>query len=222
MAVITEFTIPAAEFALYETLEQRPEMTFEIDRVVAHETTYVVPFVRATHGDFEGLTAIIEADPSVAEVELLAEVEDENECFYRMVWSERAQVIGYMVAGQGATVQEATANNGQWHLRVFFPERSGLSATHEYAKESGVSLDVDRIYGVEDLEKAQYGLTESQHETLTMAVERGYYDIPRDTNAKDLADELDLSHQALSERFRRATKNLIDGTLLIDEDDRES
>ena len=105
MATIAESAIPAEELALYETLERRPDMVFEIDRVVAHNTTYVVPFVRATRGEFEGLTDVIEEDPSVAEVDLLAEVEDE--CFYRMVWSERAQVVGYMVAGQGATVQEA-------------------------------------------------------------------------------------------------------------------
>jgi hypothetical protein len=95
VSTIAEFSIPAAEFALYETLERRPDMVFEIDRVVAHDTTHVVPFVRATRGEFEELIKILEDDASVEEVELLAETEEES--FYRMVWTNRARVIGYMV-----------------------------------------------------------------------------------------------------------------------------
>ena len=217
MSVIAEFSIPAEEFALYETLERRPDLTVHIDRVVAHNTTEVVPFVRVTQGEFEGLTEILEADSSVEEVELFGETDDE--CFYRLVWDDTAQVIGYMVNGHDATVQEATATDGEWHLRVLFPERSGLSATSEYAKESEFTLDVKRIYGVDGFEKARYDLTESQHDTLTQAVEQGYYEIPRETNAQELADNLDISHQALSERMRRATKSLVTSALTIDEDE---
>ena len=217
MSTIAEFSIPTAEFALSETLERRPDMVFEIDRVVAHDTSHVVPFVRATRGEFDELTEILEADASVEEVELLAEVEDE--AYYRMVWTDRAQVIGYMVAEQEATVHEATASDGEWHLRVFFPERSGLAATNEYAQENGFTLNVTRIYGLGNLEEAQNNLTEQQYDTLTTAVERGYYDIPRETNAEELADELDISHQALSERFQRGHRNLITSSLLVKEDD---
>jgi predicted DNA binding protein len=136
-----------------------------------------------------------------------------------MVWTDRAQVIGYMIHGQGATLQEATANDSEWHLRVFFPERSGLSATNDYAQESGFSLDVTRIYGLEDLEAIKYDLTDPQYETLTTGVEQGYFDIPRETTAEELADELGISHQALSERFRRATRSLVESTLLVEQDD---
>ena len=216
MSTIAEFGIPAAEFALYETLERRSDMVFEVDRVVAHDTTRVVPFVRATRGEFDGLTEILETDSSVAEVELLAKVEGES--YYRMVWTDRAQVIGYMVAEQSATVHEAIASNGEWHLRVFFPERSGLAATSEYARENGFALDVARIYGLENFEEAQHDLSERQYHTLTTAVERGYYDIPREMNAQELADDLNISHQALSERFRRAHKSLITNSLRVDED----
>lgn len=219
MSPIVEFSIPAEEFALYETLERRPELTFEIDRVVAHNTTQVVPFVRVTQGEFEGLTKILEADSSVEEAEMLAETDDER--FYRLVWDDSVPVIKYMVNRQRATVQEAIATDGEWHLCVLFPERSGLSATNEYAKEVGVTLDVTRIYGIDKLEEARYGLTEEQHATLVMGVEQGYYDIPREANATELAAKFGISHQALSERFRRATKSLIMSTLFVD-DEKES
>ena len=215
MSVIAEFSIPVEEFALYETLERRPDLTFNIDRVVAHNTTPVVPFVRVSHGKLEGLTELLEGDTSVKEVELFGETDDER--FYRLVWTDTAQVIGYMVNGHDATVQEATATDGEWHLRVLFPERSGLSATNEYAKESEFTLDVKRIYGVDGFEKAQYDLTEEQHDALSTAVEQGYYEIPREVSATELAAELGISHQALSERFRRASKNLVTSALTVDE-----
>ena len=217
VSTIAEFSIPTSEFALSETLERRPDMMFEVDRVVAHDTSRVVPFVVATHGEFEGLTEVLEDDSSVAEVDLLDE--GEGECYYRMVWSDHAQVIGYMVAEQNATVHEAIASDGEWHLRVFFPERRGLSATNDYAQENGFTLDVTAIYGLEDLEKAQHNLSERQYHTLTTAVKRGYFEVPRRINADELADELDISSQALSERFRRAIKNLVKSSLLVDEDE---
>ena len=219
MAVIAEFTIPVGDFAFSETLKQRPELEFRVDSVVAHNTSKVTPFVRATHGDLEELTQILNADSSVEDVDLLAETDDE--LFYRMVWTNRAEIIGYMVAEQGATIQEATASDGEWHLRVFFPDRDNLAATDEYATKNEVSLEVVRIYSVDALSQIQYNLTDEQHEALVEAVERGYYDVPRKMTAEKLSNELGISHQALSERFRRGVKNLITSTLLVDGDEKE-
>ncbi|WP_273837568.1 bacterio-opsin activator domain-containing protein [Halococcus sp. PRR34] len=219
MPTITEFTIPAHEFALSETLERRPDLTIHIDRVVAHNTTEVVPFVRITNGDIEDLSEVLEADPSVTEVELFGETDDER--FYRLVWEDTAQVIGYMINEQGAAVQEATAANGEWHLQVLFPEREGLSATNEFTQENDLTLDIARIYDGERLDEFEHDLTERQYDTLAAAVQQGYYEVPREVDLNTLADDLDISHQALSERFRRATKSLVTSALTIDEEENE-
>ena len=217
MVTIVEFTIPAHEFALSETLEQRPDITINIDRVVAHNNTQVVPFIRVIHGEVDELTEILEADTSVAEVELFGKTGDER--FYRLVWDEPAEIVGYMLNEFDATIQEATAANGEWHLRVLFPDRQGLSATGEYASENGIHLDLKKIYGTDEFEAARHNLTERQYEALETAVEHGYYEIPRKIDTEELAAELGISHQALSERFRRATKNLVVSALAIDDDD---
>ena len=218
MTAIVEFTFPVNEFALSETLDRRPEMEFEVDRVVAHDRDEVAPFITATRGEFEGLTEILESDTSVKEVELLAEADGER--FYRLVWNEDAAIVGYMVLEQGATIQKATAGGGQWHLRALFPDRSGITATDTYAREThGVTFNIERIYGVDTLSQARYNLTDDQHEALVEGAKRGYYDVPRGVTADELADEFGISHQALSERIRRATKNLVESALLVEEDD---
>lgn len=220
MPTIAEFSIPATDFALRETLERCPDLEFEVDRVVAHDTARVMPFVWVSGGELENLTSILEADPTVETVNLLSE--DDSGRFYRLAWADKARIIGYMVIEHDATVQRAIAANNEWTLRVLFPERSGISATDDFAKEYELSLDLDRVYGVNDLHRVQFDLTESQHTTLVESFEHGYYEIPREIGQSDLADTLDISHQALSERLRRGTGNLIENALVVDEDEAQS
>lgn len=219
MPTIVEFAIPTEQFALQETLDRRPDLTFEVDRVVAHATARVMPFVWVSGEDdeLEGLTGILDDDPSVETVDLLTE--DESGRLYRLEWADKARLIGHMVIEHDATVQRASAANRQWHFRVLFPDRSGVSATNDFANEHGLSLTLERLHGVDDLHRVQFGLTDSQHKTLVESYEQGYYEIPRESNLAALADTLDISHQALSERLRRATGNLIENALVIDEDE---
>jgi hypothetical protein len=134
-------------------------------------------------------------------------------------WAGEARLIGYMVIEHDATVQRATAANDQWNFRVLFPDRSGISATNDFANDHGLSLTLERLHGVDEYHRVQFGLTDTQHETLVESYERGYYEIPKEIDAAALADALDISHQALSERLRRATGNLIENALVVDEDE---
>ncbi|WP_439027856.1 helix-turn-helix domain-containing protein [Haloarchaeobius sp. DT45] len=59
-------------------------------------------------------------------------------------------------------------------------------------------------------------LTQVQRQTLWLAYERGYFNIPRDTSLCELADELDVSSQAVSERLRRAMGSYLATTMLTE------
>ena len=97
MATIAEFSIPAEEFALQETLERRPDLEFEVDRVVAQETARVTPFVwvsgESEDEELEDLPSILEADPSVKNVDLFSDGDEEQ--FYRLEWADKARIIGH-------------------------------------------------------------------------------------------------------------------------------
>lgn len=64
--------------------------------------------------------------------------------------------------------------------------------------------------------RGEFGLTAERYEVLTAAAERGYFDVPRRLTMTELAEELDISQQALSERLRRGHGTLIDSALRID------
>lgn len=60
-------------------------------------------------------------------------------------------------------------------------------------------------------------LTDVQKETVTSGYEYGYYDIPRTIQSDELSAKLGITHQALSERFRRAHKALVERALSTEE-----
>lgn len=56
-------------------------------------------------------------------------------------------------------------------------------------------------------------LTETQRKTLELALTEGYYDRPRKTDLSTLADKLDISKSAVSQRIRSAETKLIRSAL---------
>lgn len=54
------------------------------------------------------------------------------------------------------------------------------------------------------------GLSDDQREAIEAARELGLYTVPRSVTMQDVGDDLGVSHQAISERLRRAHGRLVD------------
>ena len=216
MSTISEISVSASTFVLGETLEAVPDATFDVERVVAHDTDRVLPFVWASAPDRETLEDAIEEDASIKNVELLSDLEDE--WLYQMEWVSQVEFVVHALLEEQATVLNAHSEDGQWHLRLLFPDRASLSRTYEFCEDHDIRLDVKTIYEMDSERHGRFGLTEEQSEALSAAFELGYYEVPRGVSVEALAEELGISHQALSERFRRAHGNLVENTLIIGAD----
>ncbi|WP_227354516.1 helix-turn-helix domain-containing protein [Haladaptatus salinisoli] len=217
MSTIAEIEIPAQEFALRTTLEQVPNAEFDVVRVVAHDTKHVLPYIWATADDFDELDDALNDDPSVEQLTLLEDLSDER--LYRMQWVDQIRVVIHILLEEKATILNLHGKGNRWRLRILFPNRDSLSATYDFCEESGLSLDVRNIYEMSETRHGLFGLTEDQHETLLMALEAGYYDVPRGSTADELADSLDISHQAVSERLRRGHRSLVKNALAVNPGD---
>ncbi|WP_254544142.1 helix-turn-helix domain-containing protein [Halomarina pelagica] len=213
MATIVTGSLPAEEFALRESLSRLSGAEFEVEQIVESGEEAVMPLLWVRGADPEAVSEAFEADPSVADPSLLVNVDGDQ--FYRMEWTERVQLVLQMLTDSEATVTDAYGAGETWYLRVLYPTRDSLSRTIDYCEANGLTFDVDTIRELEGEPAGRYGLTEAQYEALTVAAERGFYDVPRDVTLKELGDELGISHQALSERIRRATLALVEDTLLI-------
>ncbi|WP_227380652.1 bacterio-opsin activator domain-containing protein [Haladaptatus halobius] len=214
-ATVVEVELQSDEFALHHTLSRTEGIEFEIERVVAHEEDRVMPFVWVSGEeiDRDEFEAILTEDPSLDQLTLLADVDDE--WLYRMEWISEIETLVQILVTEEATILAASGNQDSWNLRILFPDRDTLSRTYDYCHENGLTFEILNIYQLDEGRQGRYGITEEQQEALTRAYNAGYYSIPRKTMAEELADELGVSHQALSERLRRGHENLVKNALII-------
>jgi predicted DNA binding protein len=75
-----------------------------------------------------------------------------------------------------------------------------------------VGIQLQRVYPLRSDEESSLGrvwdLTPAQEESLEVAFEMGYFDLPRKITADDVADELGISKSAFLERLRRGQRSL--------------
>jgi hypothetical protein len=215
MATIVRGTIPAEELALHTVLSQLPDVKFETEQIVESGDEAVMPLLWIRGAETESVLDACEDDPSVDNVLVLSAFDREQ--LYRMDWVDDVQLLLQMVTNSQATILSAFGANDKWHLRVLYPTRESLNKTHAFCEDHNLTFEIDAICEMNGGPSGRYGLTSQQRVALVRAVESGYYEIPRETDLKDMAEDMDISHQALSERIRRGTETLVQDTLMMHE-----
>ncbi|MFC5973218.1 helix-turn-helix domain-containing protein [Halomarina salina] len=213
MATVTRAAIPADEFALRQTLGDHPEANFECERIVESGNEAVMPLIWARDVGREELESSLDEDPDVKEYSLLADFG--TEMLYRMVWVDHVRLVMEMVTTLEATVMNAYSDGTEWEMRILYPNRDALSKTNEFCESHGLTFEVLHVREMDGEPSGRFGLTQEQYVALTNACEQGYYSVPRETDLDELAEQLDISHQALSERLRRGTEVLVEEALLV-------
>ncbi|MFC6763643.1 helix-turn-helix domain-containing protein [Natrinema soli] len=71
------------------------------------------------------------------------------------------------------------------------------------------NLELKRIYVEREPRRREFTVTPEQRAALTTALKRGYYAVPREAKQEEIAAELGISENALSERLRRGTARLV-------------
>ncbi|MBV0903575.1 helix-turn-helix domain-containing protein [Haloarcula salina] len=213
MPTIVSGSVPASDLALAYSLEQLPELQFEIERIVTSGGDALMPMLWVRGSTREEVEATLEEDPTVDNVELLGDFDDE--WLFRMEWIAHIDLLVQMITNSEATILDAVGQGDRWKLRVLYPRRSLFSKTHDFCESHGLDFDVASIRELDEEPAGRYGLTTAQYEILSEASKRGYFEVPRGVSLEALADDLDISHQAASERLRRATDALVEDALFV-------
>jgi len=134
--------------------------------------------------------------------------------FYRAEWNENAEPLVYALDDVGATILDAVGDDGEWHVRILFPDDESLSEFHDLCAAYDLSLELLRLYEASTTsDPALQHLTDEQREVLELAYEEGYFAVPRETSMEELASELDISANAVSKRLRRAHDTVLEETI---------
>lgn len=212
MTIIANITLPSATFPLGRVMQSFPDATIELERVVPLRET-IMPFLRIEGDDPEVVEASLRNHPQVKRVDV--RMTTGTETLLDIHWSPSAGGLVEALLNANATVLDARGTAETWDFRLRFAAHEDLSSFNIALTETGIPVTLRRIYYPPLDEVAP--MSPVQRETLLSAYRQGYFQIPRRINQADLADELDISDSALSQRIRRGVAKLIETELLPDE-----
>lgn len=98
---------------------------------------------------------------------------------------------------------------GRLHFSVTLPDRRKLAPLVEQLRETGAVVSVERILAASEEDDEPPVLTDKQRTTLFTALNMGYYDRPRGATLDDVADQLDITASAASQRLNAVKRRLI-------------
>lgn len=213
MSVILEFTIEPDEFALGQGLDTHTGGRIDLEEVVAADE-YLTPFVWVEGDDPVQLEDAIHENGYIENLTVLDTVGDRT--LFRVEWSEmvRSDDVLEGIKRHEATILEVHGDES-WYFRLRFIDHQRITEFYDFCSTKEIPLRVDRVYRPTDESQAGrlFGLTSEQREALVLALESGYFATPRQTSTQVLADEFDISQQAMSDRIRRGTEKVLRSVL---------
>lgn len=212
MSVIVELTLPPGDFELGQILGVEDETRVVLETLVPMGNKSI-PFVRV----FGGREYFAESVRDAAPVEDLRVVSThDDEILYALDWDVTEDRFIAGLEEFDGTIMEATGSETNWAFELRFESHDSLSAFQAHCRQEGFPIEIVRLYNPTKPDAGPwFGLTPAQRTTLIRAVEAGYYEIPRKITTRELAEEFDVSDQAVTERLRRAIVNLVANTVQV-------
>lgn len=210
--LIAEFTIDHADLVLTPTMAARPSVTVEPDGPTTGSPGIEYLFFTATGEDLDGFKDAVADDHTVDDVTVVGRFDDHR--VYRAIVADGAITVSSILSALAVRVLAIESAGESWWLRVQLPDRNTLVDFRELCLERGVDFSVRKLVepdgeGVD----SRVGLRDHERETLLAAFASGYFDVPRAVSQKELADQLDISPSAISQRLRTAVGRLLEETI---------
>lgn len=214
MTLIADFYLETP--VLRTALGAVPEMDVSIEQQTLRDSKPFALALWASGDDFEAFESALADDPTVDDATVLADVDDQRLYQVELTESGEELMTYHAWADLDAVFVSSERVNDGWRVRIRFPDRERLSEYVQDCEAKGLSLDLRQLYDASVRETGALGLTDRQRETLRTAAEMGYFEVPREVELEDIAEVLDVSRQAISERLRRAMGTLVRATVLRD------
>lgn len=211
MSLLVAFEASSPALALGPTFEALPSLEVALERQYALDPDRPIAFCWLRCRDPDRLERALAADPTVAGFDRIAGAD--GCALYRLQRSETDVVGAYRqwVAAGGALL-ECQGADGRWNAEMRFPDRASFGRYHDFLVDEGVSVELHRLADVGDRSRrtGDPTLTDRQREALALAYERGFFEVPRETELAEIAARLEISDQAVSERLRRGQARLVE------------
>lgn len=205
MAVVIELSVPGTAFALGRIIPLGLSATIELDRIVPTGGR-VCPYLWVETADHAQFREAVEDNDVVEEFRLVTM--DGDTGLYHLDWSPERTGFLNCLQESDAAVLCATGTTDRWEFELRFDSHDHVRQFQEGCSEREIEISIDSVTSGTAGESPTELLSPRQKETIALALERGYFDVPRQTTMVQLADELGISDQAVSARIRRGVKKL--------------
>ncbi|MCL7417539.1 MAG: helix-turn-helix domain-containing protein [Halalkalicoccus sp.] len=213
MTIIADITVPSETFALGRLLDEFPDVTIEIERIVPLEET-IMPLFWVGNADPELIETTFQESPRVNTVARLTTADSRT--LFELHWDTDINGVVRALIDTRARILEAEGTVDTWDFRLRFDAHEDLTAFNQSLTGGGIPVTLRHLYNP-TLPDEKPALSDEQREALLQAYSRGYFGIPRGCTLDDLAEGLSISDSALSQRLRRGTATLVKQHLLLDE-----
>ncbi|WP_276257841.1 helix-turn-helix domain-containing protein [Haloglomus litoreum] len=217
MSVIAEVRISPDDFELGQILDLDEASAIELETLVPSGDVTVPLFwvYEPVENQFLDTVRRYPTVNSVTEVDVF-----DDRTLFRLDWDASQDHLFRCILDNEGQILGATGTAEGWDFEIRFSHREALSQYWTCCEDAHISLEMISVYNPTDPGAGPwYGLSKPQREALTLAVRMGYYDIPRGCTTEELADELGISDQAVTERLRRAIGTFVRHALLTPETD---
>lgn len=119
------------------------------------------------------------------------------------------------IVDRNGILHQSIFRDDSWHMQIVFEQRDDVRGYRNDLEDLGFGVELQQV-SENRRPSVETTLTKGQREILQHAVDRGYFHVPRDANLSELADGLDISTEAASERLRRGLNNLVSSVMSND------
>jgi predicted DNA binding protein len=212
--IIANLAIPADSFALGQILEEYPDVSVRLERIVPLQSE-IIPLFWVSDGDGTAIKATLEEHPHTKIVQSLTTAADEE--LFEVRWEPDINgLIGAMIESN-VRLLEAEGTGEEWEFRLRFTSQDDLTAFNQAVTDAGIPVTLRRLYNPTQPEQESSSLSAKQRAAIEQAYHQGFFEVPRETTAAELGDILEISASAYSQRLRRGLATLVGQTLLADD-----
>lgn len=201
-----EITAPLGVLGL--TLGTLPERTrVEFEQTASVSPSHYSSSLLISGSGVESAVAAFEEHPVTNDVSFVTETAEGS--IYRLTWGGAIPEIIEHVRDTDGTIVSAVAENDTWTFDLRFPDQNAVSNFYDLYDDPDHPITIQKMVSNSTSESRRGGLTAKQQQALKLASDAGFFDVPRDASLGDLANELGISDQAVSERLRRGIASTI-------------
>lgn len=208
MGFIAEFTLHSSELPLVEVVQAVEGLSIEVENINAGQSKRGMMSFWA-YG--EGLDELEAALKEMERVDSLTLVNDDGGVrLYHVVGRQRFEMDFTEVSFLPTVGFNAVVTAEGWTVQALVADRSSLYRMRDAFESVGVEFELQRLTGTDEYSTGPSNLTTAQFDALVEAYEMGYFGVPREASAREVAESLGISTSSFSERLRRAESNLLD------------